>query len=102
MNGKYRRTGSAISFAVPTKADNPWVSKKIHEELKRLGRATTTLLKTDQESGLEGAFVQVQILRSREHMPTLREQPRPHEHQTNGAAESINHQVARHAALVFV
>ena len=28
INGKDRRTGSAIPFSVPTKADNPWVSKK--------------------------------------------------------------------------
>ena len=56
INGKDRRTGSAISFAVPTKADNPWVSRKIHEELKLLGRTTMTLLKTDQEAGLEGCF----------------------------------------------
>ena len=28
LNGKDRKTGSAISFAIPTKADNPWVSKK--------------------------------------------------------------------------
>ena len=34
-------------------------------------------------------------------MPTLREQSRNHEHQTNGVAESINHQVARHAALIM-
>ena len=32
-------------------------------------------------------------------MPTLREQSRKHEHQTNGVAESINHQVARRATL---
>ena len=101
INGKDRKSGSAISFAVPTKADNPWVSRKIHEELKLLGRTTKTLLKTDQESGLEGILDQVQILRNMENMATLREQSRPHEHQTNGAAESINHHVARHAALIL-
>ena len=56
VNGRDRKTGAAISFAAHTKADNPWVSKKIHEELKLLGRTTTTLLKTDKESGLEGIF----------------------------------------------
>ena len=44
VSGKDRKTGSAISFAVPTKAENPWASRKIHEELKILGRTTTTLL----------------------------------------------------------
>ena len=101
INGKDRKSGSAISFAVPTKADNPWVSRKIHEELKLLGRTSKVLLKTDQESGLEGILDQVQILRNVENMDTLREQSRPHEHQSNGAAESINHQVARHASLIL-
>ncbi len=65
INGMDRKTGTAICFAVPTNADNPWVPKKIREELKLIGRTTTTLLKTDQESGLEGIIDQVQILRNK-------------------------------------
>ena len=34
-------------------------------------------------------------------MATLRERSRPLERQTNGVAESIKHQVARHAVLIL-
>ena len=61
-----------------------------------------TLLKTDQEEGLERIFDQVHVLRSQEHMPTLRERSKPHEHQTNGLAEIVNHHVARHATLILL
>ena len=43
ITGMDKKTGYAISFAVPTKADNPWVSKIIHEELTLIGRTTATL-----------------------------------------------------------
>ena len=53
INGMDRKTGTAICFSDPTKADNPWVSKKIHEDLTLFGRTTLTLLKSDREEGLK-------------------------------------------------
>ena len=61
-----------------------------------------TLLKSDGDQGRKAFLDQVQVIRSREHMPTLREDSRRHEHQTNGAAESANHQIARHASLILL
>ena len=85
-----RQSSHGFSFTVPNRTSTQYAAKRLHLELKRIGRMARLRLKSDGDNAINNIVEDVATLMGDDGLETI---PKPsilHEPQSNWAAESRN------------
>ena len=97
-----RETSHGFSFAVPNRTNTQYTAKKLHLELRRIGRIDRLRLKSDGDKGIRKIVESVGKLRADVGFETIPKLSIPYEHQSNGAAESMNNVIEGLATSILL
>ena len=97
-----RGSGHGFSFTAPNRTNTQHAAKMLHLDLKRIGRMDRIKLKSDGDRAIDNIVVDVGRLRGEEGSQTVPQLSIPHEHQSNGAAESMNNVVEGLATSILL
>ena len=84
-----RDSSHGFSFTVSNRTSTQHAAEKLHLELKRIGRMDRLKIKSDGGKAIANIVENVGMLRGEEGLETVPQSSIPHEHQSNGATESM-------------
>ena len=97
-----RDSSHGFSFTVPNRTNTRYAAKRLHLELKKIGRMDRIRMKSDGDQALKSIVENVGVMRGNEGYQTVPQLSIPHEHQSNGGAESMNHVIEGHATSILL